>query len=101
MSEGWYALLTRGLPTLNIIIVESYYFVSCIHPLFLISYCHNPTNNPKQLKATFVGVVLLSVRKNHTTTTTTTTTTTPRCHYILRQPRKTIFGMQPYFNPTR
>jgi hypothetical protein len=28
--------------------------------------CHNPTNNPKQLKTTFVGVVLLSV-KNHTT----------------------------------
>jgi hypothetical protein len=28
-------------------------------------YCHNPTNNPKQLKTTFVGVVLLSVRKNH------------------------------------
>jgi hypothetical protein len=25
--------------------------------------CHNPTNNPKQLKATFVGVVLLSVKK--------------------------------------
>ena len=23
--------------------------------------CHNPTNNPKQLKTTFVGVVLLSV----------------------------------------
>jgi hypothetical protein len=31
-------------------------------------YCHNPTNNPKQLKTTFVGVVLLSVRKNHHTT---------------------------------
>jgi hypothetical protein len=28
---------------------------------------HNPTNNPKQLKASFVGVVLLLV-KNHTTT---------------------------------
>jgi hypothetical protein len=25
--------------------------------------CHNPTNNPKQLKTTFVGVVLLTVRK--------------------------------------
>ena len=25
-------------------------------------YCHNPTNNPKQLKTTFVGVVLLSVK---------------------------------------
>ena len=36
-------------------------------------YCHNPTNNPKQLKTTFVGVVLLSVKKpphhHHTTTT--------------------------------
>ena len=30
--------------------------------------CHNPTNNPKQLKTTFVGVVLLSVRKPTTTT---------------------------------
>jgi hypothetical protein len=27
--------------------------------------CHNPTNNPKQLKTTFVGVVILSVRINH------------------------------------
>jgi hypothetical protein len=27
------------------------------------SYCHNPTNNPKQLKTIFVGVVLVSVRK--------------------------------------
>ena len=34
-------------------------------------YCQNPTNNPKQLKTTFVGVVLLSVRK----------TTTPRHHH--------------------
>ena len=25
--------------------------------------CHNPTNNPKQLKTIFVGVVLVSVRK--------------------------------------
>jgi hypothetical protein len=32
--------------------------------------CHNTTNNPKQLKTTFVGVVLLSVRKNHHHTTT-------------------------------
>jgi hypothetical protein len=37
--------------------------------------CHNPTNNLKQLKTTFVGVVLLSVKKtppphhHHTTTT--------------------------------
>ena len=23
----------------------------------IIGYCHNPTNNPKQLKTTFVGVV--------------------------------------------
>jgi hypothetical protein len=28
-----------------------------------VHYCHNPTNNPKQLKTTFVGVVILSVRK--------------------------------------
>jgi hypothetical protein len=27
--------------------------------------CHNPTNNPKQLKTIFVGVVLLSVKKPH------------------------------------
>jgi hypothetical protein len=37
--------------------------------LSLQVYCHNPTNNPKQLKTTFVGVVLLSVRKTTTTTT--------------------------------
>jgi hypothetical protein len=32
-------------------------------------YCHNPTNNPEQLKTIFVGVVLLSVEINqhHTT----------------------------------
>jgi hypothetical protein len=36
-------------------------------------YCQNPTKNPKQLKTTFVVVVLLSVRKNPTATTTTTT----------------------------
>jgi hypothetical protein len=29
-----------------------------------------PNQQPKQLKTTFVGVVILSVRKNHTTTTT-------------------------------
>ena len=39
-------------------------------------FSHNPTNNPKQLKTTFVGVVSLSVKKpphhhhHHTTTTT-------------------------------
>jgi hypothetical protein len=38
----------------------------------VIDYCHNPTNNPKQLKTTFVGVVILSVRKNHHHHTTTT-----------------------------
>jgi hypothetical protein len=27
--------------------------------------CDNPANNPKQLKTTFVGVVLLSLIKNH------------------------------------
>jgi hypothetical protein len=51
------------------------YAICCCHN------CHNPTNNPKQLKTTFVGVVLLSVKKktphhhhhhHHTTTTTTT-----------------------------
>jgi hypothetical protein len=36
------------------------------------------TQPTKQLKTTLVGVVLLSVK-----------------------PRKLIFGMQPYFNPTR
>jgi hypothetical protein len=30
-------------------------------------YCHNPTNNPKQFKTTFVGVVLLLVGKKTTT----------------------------------
>ena len=31
-------------------------------------YCHNPNNNPKPCKIIFVGVVSLSVRKNHHTT---------------------------------
>ena len=44
--------------------------------------CHNPTNNPKQLKTTFVGVVLLSVKK----TTTNTTATTPGLITILAVP---------------
>jgi hypothetical protein len=46
-------------------------------------HCHNPTNNPKQLKTTFVGVVLFSVRK--TTTTTTTNNTTTRVSLQLEQ----------------
>jgi hypothetical protein len=29
--------------------------------------CHNPTNNPKQFKTTFVGVVLSLVKKTTTT----------------------------------
>jgi hypothetical protein len=60
-------------------------------------FCHNPTINPKQPKTTFVGIVLLSVKKpphhHH-----------PGFHYNLgsfRQPKNMIFGMQPYFNPTR
>ena len=40
----------------------------------ILANCHNPTNNLKQLKTTFVGVVLLSVKK---TTTTTPHHTTP------------------------
>jgi hypothetical protein len=79
-------------------------FVSYINNLLaqkssIMCYCHNPTNNPKQPK-TFVGVVLLSVKNPHTTTTTTP----PQCDYnkgSSRQPRKMIFGMQSYFNPTR
>jgi hypothetical protein len=49
--------------------------------------CHNPTNNPKQLKTTFVGVVLLSVRKphHHTTTTTLGPFTMIVCNLILTQ----------------
>ena len=35
---------------------------------FIKQYCHNPTNNPRQLKTTFVGVVLKSVKKPHHTT---------------------------------
>jgi hypothetical protein len=72
--------------------------VSDISPCKLFSVCticHNPTNNPKQLKTTFVGVVILSVRK---------TTTPPRLitiYFTSRQPRKLIFGMQSYSNPTR
>jgi hypothetical protein len=56
--------------------------------------CHNPTNNPKQLKTSFVGVVLLSVKKNHHTGTDYNSGSS-------RQPGKLIFGMQPHFNPTR
>jgi hypothetical protein len=60
--------------------------------------CHNPTNNPKQFKTTFVGVAILSVKNpppphHHT-----------GCDYNLgsfRQLRKLIFGMQPYSYPTR
>ena len=66
-------------------------------------YCHNPTNNPKQLKTTFVGVVLLSV-KNPTTTTTPHHHNHVGCDYnsgSSRQPKNLIFGMQLYFNPTR
>jgi hypothetical protein len=37
---------------------------------FITQYGHNPTNNPKQLKTTSVGVVLLSKEKPHHTTTT-------------------------------
>ena len=64
---------------------------------FMLSFVIATTQPTKQLKTTLVGVVLLSVKKkNHHHHV--------RCHYILsssRQPRKLIFGMQPYFNPTR
>jgi hypothetical protein len=49
-----------------------------LYACFGPNHCHNPTNNPKQLKTTFVGVVLLSVRK-----TTITTTTPPWFDYNL------------------
>ena len=78
--------------------VALFYFVFLI-PVFWYS-CHNPTNNPKQLKTIFVGVVLVSVRKPHHTT--------PPHHtgddYNLgssRQSRKLIFGMQSYSNQNR
>ena len=68
----------------NLIIIQSWYrgwhmnlfywsyqkcvliLLSCIKPIRHAwsrkqLNCHNPTNNPKQLKTTFVGVVLLSV----------------------------------------
>jgi hypothetical protein len=32
-----------------------------------VAYCHNPTNNPKQLKTTFVGVVIIISKKPTTT----------------------------------
>jgi hypothetical protein len=50
---------------------------------------HNLTNNPKQLKTTFVVVVLLSVKNHHHTD-----------YGSSKQPRKLIFGVQPYLNPT-
>jgi hypothetical protein len=50
--------------------------------------------------------IIIGKQKNHTTTITTTTPPPPppRCDYnsgSSRQPRKLIFGMQPYSNPTR
>jgi hypothetical protein len=44
--------LKLGVPFVHILVGDTF-----------DQYCHNPTNNPKQLKTTFVGVVLLSVRK--------------------------------------
>ena len=72
---------------------DPYHIKICVL-LSASSNCHNPTNNPKELKTTFVGVVLLSVKK----------TTTTGTHYNFgssKKNRKLIFGMQPYFNPTR
>jgi hypothetical protein len=61
------------------------------------AYCHNPINNPKHLKTTFVGVVLLSVRKKREEEEK------PRPHHVitikavLRQPWKLSYRIQPFF----
>ena len=58
--------------------------------------CHNPTNNPKQLKKTFVGVVLLSVKK--TTTPQFQTTQEADFKYAtLSQSNKTKYRRRPQF----
>jgi hypothetical protein len=57
----------------------------------------------KQLKTTFVGVVLLSVKINHHHHTTTPPHH-PGTDYNSgrsRQPLKLMFGIQPYLNKTR
>ena len=56
------------------------------------TYCHNP-GQPKTISP---GVVLISVRK-----TTPHHTGDDYNSGSSRQPRKLIFGMQPYSNPTR
>jgi hypothetical protein len=50
-------------------------------------YCHNPTNNPKQLKTTFVGVVLYSVKNpppphHHATTDVITIWAVPGSGFV-------------------
>jgi hypothetical protein len=52
-----------------------------------VSYCHNPTNNPKQLQTIFVGVVLVSVRK------TTPHQTTPHHHHTTAPGMITILAV--------
>ena len=82
---------------LEIIISSIFEYKHCFFARFILSEGHGQMeiillhcHNPKQFKTTLVGVVLLSVWKPHQSTTTTTT-----------QPRKLMFGMQPYLNLTR
>ena len=58
---------------LNYDVKHKWYFVKrlVISSISEFYNCHNPTSNPKQLKTTFVGVVLISVRE----------TTPPHHHY--------------------
>ena len=50
-------LLGHIYPNMNIYISEYEMRITETHS-GCVTYCHNPTNNPKQLKTTFVGVVL-------------------------------------------
>ena len=54
-------LLPNDLITAPNSLVETVPSPSCRKTVYDDNYCHNPTNNQKQLKTTFVRVVLLSV----------------------------------------
>jgi ribosomal protein L13 len=63
-----------------------------------IRICHNPTNNTKQNKTTWL-VWYYNRQKTHHHHHTTPDVITFEA--TSRQTRKLIFGMQPYSNPTR
>ena len=75
LGLGWnLTLIWLSEPPQNEIYSHTKESIASMNPKYSLQNCHNPTNNPKQLKTTFVGVVILLVRKKHHTTT-------PRCDY--------------------